>query len=140
MKIEYHSETDFQLLEPRKYTEWIKKVVASRGMYIEELSFIFCSDDYLLDMNQKYLGHDYFTDIITFPNAEGSGVGGDLFISVDRVRDNAREYGVDFDHELARVMIHGVLHLSGLNDKTAAEQQQMRKEEDRCLEMFHVKQ
>jgi rRNA maturation RNase YbeY len=91
-------------------------------------------------MNKLYLEHDYYTDIITFNYNEGDSVSGDLFISVDRVRDNAKSLGVKPHDEMRRVMIHGVLHLLGLNDKTPAEQAKMRREEDRQLELFHVKQ
>lgn len=99
----------------------------------EELSFIFCTDEYLLDMNKKYLGHDYFTDVITFDNSEENTFSGDVFISIDRVRDNAAIFGQLFIDELHRVIIHGVLHLSGYDDATEQEQKTMRSKEDYYL-------
>ena len=99
----------------------------------EELSFIFCSDEYLLDMNKKYLGHDYYTDVITFDNSEDNTFSGDVFISIDRVRENAGTFGQLFIDELHRVIIHGVLHLSGFDDATEQEQKTMRSKEDYYL-------
>jgi len=99
----------------------------------EELSFIFCSDEYLLDMNKKYLGHDYYTDVITFDNSEENTFSGDVFISIDRVRENAGTFSQLFIDELYRVIIHGVLHLSGFDDATEQEQKTMRSKEDYYL-------
>lgn len=140
MKIDYHSETDFSLPNPTNYTEWIINVLKSRELTPGELQFVFCSDDYLLEMNHKYLGHDYYTDILTFENDLEDDVSGDIFISIDRIRDNAKTYCVPFEEELARVMIHGVLHLIGFGDSTEKEKDIMRQEESACLRMFHVKQ
>lgn len=97
------------------------------------LSFVFCSDDYLLKINQDFLQHDYYTDIITFDYSEGNKISGDLMISVDRVRDNARQHTISFEDELSRVMIHGVLHLLGFGDKTFEESSKMRKLESDAL-------
>lgn len=140
MRIDYHSETEFTLPNQEEYTEWIIRVLTARELEPGELQYIFCSDKYLLDMNQKYLGHDYYTDILTFENDAGEGVSGDLFLSIDRIRENAETYNVPFMEELARVMIHGVLHLIGYGDQTEDEKKVMRREEAACLEMFHVKQ
>lgn len=140
MRIDYHSEAGFTLRTPSKYTNWIIKVLESRGLTPGELQFVYTSDEELLEMNRKYLGHDYYTDILTFQNDIEEGVSGDIFISVDRVRENATTYKVRFEEELARVMIHGVLHLIGYGDQTEEDKELMRKEESACLQMFHVKQ
>jgi len=136
--IEYHYETDFKLPEPEKHTEWIKKAIASRGYGAEDLRYIFCSDAYLLDINKRFLNHDYYTDIITFPE-DGGGIRGDIFISTERVSENAKRYKVPPEEEMRRVMIHGVLHLGGLADATREQQEEMRREEDALLKLFHVK-
>lgn len=99
-----------------------------------EVSVIFCSDDYLLKINEQYLNHNYYTDIVTFDYVENSVISGDLFISVDRVEENAGEMGVSFDEELYRVVFHGILHLCGYKDKTNAEKKVMREKEDFYLE------
>ena len=99
---------------------------------------IFCSDPYILDINQRYLQHDYFTDIITFDYCEGKVLSGDLFISIDTVRENAAEYGASFEEELNRVMVHGLLHLIGYDDHTPAEQQEMRSKEDYYLSIRKI--
>jgi len=101
-----------------------------------ELSFIFCSDDYLLDMNKKYLNHNFYTDVITFDYCENDIVSGDVFISVDRIKENAQTYKTSFEKELQRVMIHGVLHLVGYKDKTEEEQKQMREKESQYLNIL----
>jgi len=95
-----------------------------------QISIVFCSDEYLLDMNKKYLNHDYYTDIITFNNVDGDLISGDLFVSIDRVKDNAKKFKTEWIHELYRVVFHGVLHLIGYNDKTQEEQVMMRQKED----------
>lgn len=136
-----HFETTEEIISPiagseERYKTWLVDVARTQQRFIEDLSFIFCSDDYLLDMNIRYLGHDYYTDIITFPYNEGEKLSGDLFISIDRVRENAADFGVDFDTELRRVMVHGLLHLMGFGDKTEEEVRIMRAKEDACLKMF----
>lgn len=115
-------------------TTWLVAVAAGHGKAIEQLSYIFCSDPYLLLVNKQFLGHDYYTDVITFPyEAEAGYVSGDVFISVDRVSDNAEQYKVSMEEELYRVMAHGLLHLLGFTDKMEAKQKQMRQEEDHAL-------
>ncbi len=109
------------------------------GGQIGTLQYIFCSDEALLEINKRYLSHDYYTDIITFQYEEGKVLSGDIYISVDRVRENAVEFDQGFDQELRRVMIHGVLHLAGYRDKTDAEKSEMRVRENDLMEMFHVK-
>lgn len=137
--IEYHYETDFELSHPDAHTLWIETVVNKYGFSIEELNYIFCDDDYLLQINRQFLNHDYLTDIITFPMEGETGLKADLFISIDRVLDNANEFNIAFDEELRRVIIHGVLHLMGDSDATSEEKLQMRTKEDESLLMFHVK-
>ena len=137
--IEYFYETDFGLSYPSEHTDWIINVVREQGHAVEALNYIFCDDDYLLDINRRFLQHDYLTDIITFPGEGGIGLKGDIFISIDRVRENAGLYETSFDDELRRVMIHGALHLMGYEDATDKEKEAMRREEDAMLKLFHVK-
>ena len=110
-------------------------VAGSEIRRVGEISIIFCSDNYILDVNMRYLQHDYFTDIITFDYCEGDKLSGDLFISIDSVRENALFYGTEFDDELNRVMVHGLLHLIGYDDHTEEEQKVMREKEDYYLAM-----
>ena len=123
-----------------KYQEWIKNVISSEDKKTGELSFIFCDDDYLLEMNQEYLDHDTYTDIISFDASVGNILNGDIFISTERVAENAETYTVPFIEEFRRVMIHGVLHLCGYKDKTAEEEKIMRAKEEEKMKMFHVEQ
>ena len=118
--------------------KWLSAIILSGGKKMGDISIILCSDDYLLDVNNKYLDHNYYTDIITFDYTEKDVVGGDLFISYDRVKENAKQEGVLIQQELRRVMVHGVLHLLGLKDKTKKEAKTMRAAEDVALKMFHV--
>jgi rRNA maturation RNase YbeY len=134
MEIGFFSEdTDFLPADQEKLSQWIIKVIESEEKTPGAVSFIFCSDEYLLRMNVEHLQHDYYTDIITFDYCEGAVISGDLFISVDRVRENASELRIPFEDELHRVMVHGVLHLLGYGDKTEAEQLTIRQKEDACL-------
>ena len=126
---------DFELPDRDAVLDWIHRVVRSEDKRIGSVSYIFCSDDYLVQINIEYLNHDTLTDIITFPYAT-SPIEGDIFISIDRVRDNAKDFGVPFEQELRRVIIHGVLHLCGYGDKTAAEALVMRGKEDAALTMY----
>ena len=114
---------------------WLKMVVESEVKRLGDLSIIFCSDPYILDVNLRYLQHDYFTDIITFDYCEGEKISGDLFISVDSVRENAALYGTTFEDELNRVMVHGILHLIGYDDHTKAQQKVMREKENYYLSL-----
>ena len=127
---------------PSNNSQWISKCIDLQGFNLSEISIIFCSDDYLLEINKTHLNHNYYTDIITFNYNEDKQIEGDLFISIDRVKDNAKENGVEFMNELQRVMIHGVLHLCGQNDKTEEEQAEMTRKENLMLDelrTFHVK-
>lgn len=115
---------------------WFEDVCKNEGKILSDISLIFCSDEYLLEVNRQHLDHDYYTDIITFDYCEGNEILGDLFISVDRVKENASEFNVLFDEELNRVMIHGVLHLCGYKDKTNEDELLMRKKEDEALSLL----
>ncbi|MDC6350637.1 rRNA maturation RNase YbeY [Zeaxanthinibacter sp. PT1] len=138
--IEYHYQTDFTLEDEQKYTEWLERVIYSENHELESVNFIFCDDDQLLAINLDHLGHDYFTDIITFEYGDSGNVFGDVFISVDRVEENAKDLQADQEEEMRRVMCHGLLHMMGFGDKTKAEKQQMRDKENEKLGMFHVEQ
>ena len=134
--ISYHFEnTDFVFRERDLNNRWLRTVAESEMKRIGNIAIIFCSDAYLLDVNRKYLGHDYFTDIITFDYCEGERLSGDLFISVDSVRENAVEYGTEFANELNRVMVHGLLHLIGYDDHTEEDVKTMREKENQYLEI-----
>jgi rRNA maturation RNase YbeY len=131
MAVSYHTEDcSLKFTDRRAVSRWIAETAAAEGFRRGEIAVIFCSDDHLLAMNRQHLGHDYYTDIITFDYTESRVVSGDLFISVDTVRRNAQEYGIPFLQELHRVIVHGVLHLCGYKDKTPAEARQMRAKED----------
>lgn len=134
--ISYFTEgTKFVLKDKRLNSRWLKLVAESEIRRVGDISIIFCSDDYILDVNQKYLQHDYFTDIITFDYCEEDVLSGDLFISVDSVRENSHEYGTDFQTELNRVMVHGILHLIGYDDHTKEDIALMRSKEDYYLSL-----
>jgi len=134
----HYEDFDDLLLNEIDLTNWISKVCSSENHEFGDISLIFCSDYYLLDMNRTHLDHDYYTDIITFDYTENQLVSGDLFISVDRVRDNASDFNVSFEHELHRVIIHGVLHLCGYKDKSNDEEKLMRTKENNALSMISI--
>lgn len=132
----FSEDITFNLRSKLLVKKWLKQVAAENGYTVGDINYIFCSDAYLLDMNKQYLGHDYYTDIITFDNRENpesKKVDGDIFISIDTVRANGEEYGEGFVRELHRVMAHGLLHLTGYDDGTEAEQMQMRQAENAAL-------
>ena len=131
----YNEDTDFRFRGKTDNNRWLRMVAGSEIRRVGDISIIFCSDNYILDINMRYLQHDYFTDIITFDYCEGDKLSGDLFISVDSVRENALLYGAEFEDELNRVMVHGVLHLIGYDDHTEEEQKVMREKEDYYLSM-----
>jgi probable rRNA maturation factor len=131
----FNEGTAFKLPSPRKTSAWIKKVIQLESSEIGDLNYIFCSDKYLLSINQQYLDHDTYTDIITFGLGEGATIGGEIYISIPRVRENARIHKVEFRDELDRVIIHGVLHLLGHSDKSLRKKALMRKKEDACLSL-----
>ncbi len=128
----YSEEIDFELANADKVRTWIEHVVAEESNEIGCVSYVFCSDDYLHKMNLEYLKHDTLTDIITFPYKKHP-IEGDIFISIDRVKDNAKDFNQTFEHELHRVIIHGILHLCGYGDKTPAQEKKMRELEDKYL-------
>lgn len=132
----YSEETPFVLKGKVRNSKWLRLVAESEIRRIGDVNIIFCSDHYILDINRRYLEHDYFTDIITFDYCEGEKLSGDLFISVDTVRENALEYGAEsFDQELARVMVHGLLHLIGYDDHSEADKKIMREKENYYLSL-----
>lgn len=136
-------ELDFRLLDQNHLRSWIHGLCKEKNKDIVSLDYVFCSDDYLLGINKEHLQHDYFTDIITFDyTTNASEISAELYLSIDRIRENASEIGVSFADELHRVMIHGVLHLLGNGDKTPAESERMRQLENEALtaRTFHVKQ
>lgn len=136
--ITFHSEdVDFHLINEKQLIKWLQNAIKSEGKTVSELSYIFCSDDYLHKMNLEYLNHDTYTDIITFDYTEGSVVGGDIFISIDRVKENALKFKTEFLNELSRVIVHGVLHLVGYKDKTTKEKGLMRSKEDFYLTLLN---
>jgi len=136
-KIEFFSESvDFELSEPDIISKWLETIIKKEGGRLNHLNYIFCSDDYLLDINKDYLNHDTFTDIITFPLEDYPLIEGDIFISVDRIKENSLEYSTSFQNELLRVMAHGVLHLCGYQDKTEEETILMRKKEEDSILLF----
>ena len=126
---------DFVFKHKRLNNSWLKLVAESEIKKLGNINIIFCSDNYILDVNVKYLGHDYFTDIITFDYCEKDILSGDLFISIDTVRDNAEFYKTEFNDELNRVIVHGLLHLIGYDDHTPEEQKIMREKENYYLEL-----
>ena len=122
-------------IKKRETTTWIKAVVATYGKKIGEIGYMFVDDEKILEVNNEYLGHDYYTDIITFDYCEGDILNGDLVISLDTVRTNAEKFGKDYDEELHRVIIHGILHLCGINDKGPGEREIMEAAENKALGM-----
>lgn len=137
MAVTYHTDdTDFPPVKRRTVTQWIKQVADSFGMKTGDISYIFCSDDKILEINRQYLQHDYYTDIITFDYTEGNKISGDMFISLDTVRSNAEKFGTDYPEELHRTIIHGVLHLCGINDKAPGEREIMEMNENKALKML----
>ena len=134
-EIHFFSEkTDFSIPGPERVKKWLQRSVKKLDKRLSSLNFIFTSDDNLLNINKLYLNHDYYTDIITFDNTDSENhIEGDIFISIDRVRENSQKFGATFEEELARVMIHGILHLAGYNDRTKKEKEMMRKMEDQFL-------
>jgi rRNA maturation RNase YbeY len=119
----------------REITAWIKTIAGSYGKKIGEIAYIFCSDEKILEINRTYLQHNYYTDIITFDDTEGYRISGDLFISVDTVTTNAERFKTSYDEELHRVMIHGILHLCGMDDKGPGEREKMEEAENKALNL-----
>jgi probable rRNA maturation factor len=138
--ISFNYETSFKLQDEAKYEEWISEVIESENKTEGEINYIFCDDAYLLQKNIEFLDHDTLTDIISFDYTMGNLLSGDIFISVERVKENAVDFNVSFDEELRRVMAHGVLHYCGYKDKSEEDSQLMRSKEDEKIQLFHVEQ
>lgn len=136
--IYYNYETKFNLENETKVSEWITNAINSEGYELEEISYIFCDDDYLLEKNIKYLNHDTLTDIISFDYTIGKQISGDIFISIERIKENCNEFNTEFIDELHRVIIHGVLHFCNFKDKTKEEKQTMRTKEDYYLSLRKI--
>jgi rRNA maturation RNase YbeY len=136
--ISFNYENDFELSNEEQLSNWISRVIASEEKKEGEINYIFCDDDYLLNLNERYLNHDTLTDIISFDYSMGNEIHGDVFISTERVKDNASDFKVSFEEELKRVMVHGVLHYCGYKDKTEEDEALMRSKEDEKIKMFHV--
>lgn len=132
----YNEDIDLPTINPKIIISWITNIIIRHNKEVGDVSFIFCSDNYLLQINREHLNHNYFTDIITFEYNELNIISGDIFISIDTVLENSKEYQVLFSNELNRVMIHGILHLLGFNDKTDEEQFIMTQKEDEALNIF----
>lgn len=137
MAIQFSFQTNYPLKSRTKIKQWIKQVIEAKGKKTGNITYIFCDDEYLLEMNKQYLQHDYYTDVITFDYVENDLISGDIFISTDRVRENALAFGSSETEELHRVIIHGVLHLLGLKDKSEKEASQMRQAENEALKLLN---
>lgn len=136
--IYYNYETKFTLENETKVSDWISNAINSEGYELEEISYIFCDDDYLLEKNIEYLNHDTLTDIISFDYTIGKLISGDIFISIERIKENCNEFNTEFIDELHRVIIHGVLHFCNFKDKTKEEKQTMRSKEDYYLSLRKI--
>jgi probable rRNA maturation factor len=138
--ISFNYETEFQLDNENQIIEWLSRVILSEKKKEGDINYIFCDDEYLVEINQQYLNHDTLTDIISFDYSVGNELHGDIFISIDRVKENAVDFNVSLDEELKRVMVHGVLHYCGYQDKSESDELLMRSKEDEKIKMFHVEQ
>ena len=138
--ISFNYETEFQIDNENQIIEWLSKVIASEKKREGDINYIFCDDAYLVEINQQYLNHDTLTDIISFDYSVGNELHGDIFISIERVKENDVDFNVSFDEELKRVMVHGVLHYCGYKDKSLENELLMRSKEDEKIKMFHVEQ
>ena len=135
----FNEDVSFNLDRKNLLKSWLENVISIHDSQLNSLNYIFCSDKYLLNINRKYLSQDYFTDIITFDNSESSKkIEGDIFISIERVKENSESIGTNFHQELYRVVIHGLLHLLGLDDKTEADKLLMREKEETCLSLLKI--
>lgn len=126
----------FTFKNKRKIIEWINEIIQNEKKVCGQILFVFCSDNFLLDLNQRFLKHNTYTDIITFDYTDGKNLNGEIYISIDRVKENAQKFNVDFEKELLRVIIHGIFHLAGYKDKTKEQKVKMRKKEDLALKMI----
>lgn len=136
--ISFNYENEFELPNEDQIATWISQVILSENKKEGEINYIFCDDEYLLNLNEQYLDHDTLTDIISFDYSVGNEIHGDIFISTERVLENAADFKATFEEELQRVLVHGVLHYCGYKDKSEADEQLMRSKEDEKIKMFHV--
>ena len=136
--ISFNYESDFILEQEPVYASWIETIILSENKTLGEISYVFCDDAYLHNINMQYLNHDTLTDIISFDYTEGDVISGDIFVSIERVKDNAIDFKVTFEEELKRVLAHGVLHYCGYKDKTDADATLMRTKENEKIKLFHV--
>lgn len=137
MAVTYQTEgVRMPAIKKRETTDWIRAVAAGYGKRLGDIAYIFCSDEKILEVNREYLQHDYYTDIITFDYCEGDRISGDLFISLDTVRSNAEQFQTDYNEELHRIIIHGILHLCGINDKGPGEREIMEAAENKALALM----
>jgi len=138
--ISFNYETDFELSDETAISDWLSQVILSESKKEGDVNYIFCDDEYLHKINVEYLDHDTLTDIISFDYSVGNELHGDIFVSVERVADNAKDFEVSFDEELKRVLVHGILHYAGYKDKSEEDELKMRQKEEEKMAMFHVKQ
>lgn len=138
--INFNYETDFELDNETAISDWLSQVIVSENKKEGEINYIFCDDEYLHKINMEYLNHDTLTDIISFDYAVGNELHGDIFVSVERVRDNAQDFDVSFEEELKRVLVHGILHYCGYKDKSEEDETLMRQKEEEKIALFHVEQ
>ena len=138
--INFNYETNFELANEAEFENWISRIIDSENKSLGEINYVFCDDEYLLQINIEHLHHDTLTDIISFDYSLGNQLSGDIYISIERVKENAVDFKVDFSEELKRVMSHGILHYCGYKDKTEEDEVLMRSKEDEKMKMFHVEQ
>ncbi|MEM8763011.1 MAG: rRNA maturation RNase YbeY [Bacteroidota bacterium] len=138
--IEFIYNTNWLVPREKYYSHWLNRIIEEERHILGELTYQFETDERVLEVNREHLNHDFYTDIITFDYVQGNMVFGNIFISVDRVKDNAKEFGYPMEEEMRRVMAHGVLHLLGFKDGTSEEKKAMRKKEEEYIKMFHVEQ
>ena len=136
--ISFNYETEFTLENETLFSDWISRVILSENKKEGDINYVFCDDEYILEINKQYLDHDYYTDIISFDYCVGNELHGDVFVSIERVKENATDFDVTFDEELKRVIIHGILHYIGYKDKSEEEELLMRQKENEKIAMFHV--
>lgn len=132
----YAEEVKLPAIKKKAVGDWIRKVASLYGKRTGDISYIFCSDEKILEVNKQYLQHDYYTDIISFDYTEGTKISGDLFISLDTVKSNSENFGTDYTEELHRIIIHGILHLCGINDKGPGEREIMTQKENEALALL----
>ena len=137
--IDFVYNTDFRLTNKEVFSRWLISVANDEGFLIDTLVFLFVDDNEILEMNKKFLKHDYYTDVITFGELKDKKISGDIAISIERVLDNSKTYGVEFEDELKRVMAHGLLHIMGYDDRKSNDKSVMSEKENKAIKMFHVK-